>query len=251
MNTSGNTILITGGASGIGLALAKEFLARKNSVIICDLKEERIASVKKDFPEIAILPCNINSSEERQELLSTVQKNHPEINVLINNAGIVFWHNFLSPEPELQERTFLEINTNLLAPIELTRLFLPLLLKQERAAMVNITSGLALMPLAAEPVYCAAKAGLHSFSQSMRYQLKDTPVRVFEVLSSWVDTDMARNVNTPKMKVERVVAETFQGLEKDIEEIRIGQIDLLFWMNRLAPRWMFKRLNDHTPPHQG
>jgi short-subunit dehydrogenase involved in D-alanine esterification of teichoic acids len=130
-------------------------------------------------------------------------------------------------------------------------LFLPPLLKRERAAIVNVTSGLALMPLAAEPVYCAAKAGLHSFSQSMRYQLKDTPVKVFEVLFSCVDTDMTRHVDTPKLTVDRVVVETFEGIQRDVGEIRIGQIDLLYWMNRLAPDWMFKRLNDRTPAHSG
>jgi uncharacterized oxidoreductase len=132
----------------------------------------------------------------------------------------------------------------------LTRMFLPQLLKQKNAALINITSGLAYMPLAQEPVYCATKAGLHSFSQSIRYQLKDTSVRVFEVLSSWVDTDMARNVDTPKMTVDRMVTETFRGLEKNKEEIRIGQIDFLYAFSRLAPRWMFKRLNDNTPSHK-
>jgi short-subunit dehydrogenase involved in D-alanine esterification of teichoic acids len=251
MMTSGNTVLITGGATGIGLALAKEFLARKNSVIVCDLQEEKLASVRREFPEIATVLCDVNSPQDRERLLQTAQKDHGDLNVLVNNAGIVFWHSFLSPEPGLAERTLLEINTNLLAPIELTRLFLPPLLKRERAAIVNVTSGLALMPLAAEPVYCAAKAGLHSFSQSMRYQLKDTSVKVFEVLFSWVDTDMTRHVDTPKMTVDRVVLETFEGIQRDVGEIRIGQIDLLYWMNRLAPDWMFKRLNDRTPPHSG
>jgi short-subunit dehydrogenase involved in D-alanine esterification of teichoic acids len=251
MEMSRNTVLITGGVAGIGLALAKEFIARNNEVVVCDIQEEKLESVKKELPGIRTIACDINSSRDRERLLDTVQKKYSKLNILINNAGTVSWQNFLAPRLDLKDRILLEVNTNLLSPIELTRLFLPQLLKQERAALVNITSGLALMPLAAEPIYCAAKAGLHSFSQSMRYQLKDTPVRVFEVLSSWVDTDMARNVDTPKMTVERVVVETMEGLQKDVEEIRIGQIDLLYWMNRLAPHWMFKRLNDRTPPHQG
>lgn len=125
MKTSGNTVLITGGASGIGLALAKEFLARKNLVIICDLKKERLASVKKEFPEIGTIPCDVTSARDREKLLKTIKKDFPNLNILVNNAGVVFWHNFLSPGPNLAERILLEVNTNLLAPIELTRMFCP------------------------------------------------------------------------------------------------------------------------------
>lgn len=250
MKTSGNTVLITGGGSGIGLALAREFLARGNNVVVCDLKKEALDSVKKQFPEIGTVPCDVNSSKDRQRLLKVIEKRFPRTNILVNNAGVVFWHNFLAPRPDLPQRIRLEIETNLAAPIELTRLFLPCLLKQESACLMNLTSGLAYLPLAAEPVYCATKAGLHSFSQSMRYQLKHTKVKVVEVLSSWVDTEMARKVSTDKISAESVARETLQGLESGKGEIHIGKIDLLYFMSRLAPHWMFKSLNDHTPAHK-
>ena len=250
MEMRGNTVLITGGAAGIGLALAKELIARDNQVVVCDLQKEKLNEAKKALPGVGAILCDINSERDREALLASVQKDYPKLNIFINNAGVVYWHHFLAPEPDLAARMALELNTNLASPIELTRLFLPHLLKQAKSAFVNVTSGLAYVPLAQEPAYCAAKAGLHSFSQSMRYQLKDTPVRVIEVLSSWVDTDMARNVETPKMTPEWVVAEILRGIEKDKEEIRIGKIDVLYFMSRLAPRWMFKNLNDHTPPHR-
>jgi uncharacterized oxidoreductase len=251
MKTSGNTVLITGGASGIGLALAKDFLGRKNSVVICDLRAEKLASAKKALPGIGTVRCDVTSPRDREKLLKTVQKDFPQLNIFVNNAAVVFWHNFLAPRPDLAQRILLEVNTNLLGPIELTRMFLPQLLKRESSCLVNISSGLAYLPLALEPVYCATKAGLHSFSQSMRYQLKDTRVEVVEVLSSWVDTDMARNVDTPKMGADRMVAEFMRGLEAGREEIRIGQIDRLYFWSRLAPHWMLKKLNDNTPPHKG
>ena len=250
MKTSGNTILITGGASGIGLALAKEFLVRNNLVIICDLKKESLASVKKEFPEMGTILCDVNSPRHRERLLKTIKKDFPNLNILVNNAGVVFWHNFLLPEPNLAEQILLEVNTNLLAPIELTRMFLPQLLKRENSSFINISSGLAYVPLAQEPVYCATKSGFHSFTQSIRYQLKDTPIQVMEVLSSWVDTDMARNVDTSKLTPERVAAEVIKGMEGDQEEIHIGRIGLLYFLSRLAPHWILKKLNDNTPPHK-
>ena len=250
METSGNTVLITGGATGIGLALAKEFLEHGNSVVVCDLKKEKLAAAKKQFPKIGVIRCDVNSPKDRQGLLKAVGRQFPKTNILVNNAAVVFWHNFLDPRPDLPQRIRLEIETNLAAPIELTRLFLPRLLKQESARLVNLTSGLAYVPLAAEPVYCATKAGLHSFSQSMRYQLKDTKVGVVEVLSSWVDTEMARKVDTDKISAERVARETLQGLEAGKEEIHIGKIDRLYFMSRLAPHWMLKSLNKNTPSHR-
>ena len=250
METSGNTVLITGGATGIGLALAKEFLSRGNKVVICDLKREKLAAAKKQLPGIGAIPCDVNSPQDRQKLLKTVDRQFPKMNILVNNAGVVFWHNFLAPRPDLPRRIRLEIETNLAAPIELTRLFLPRLLKQEGACLMNLTSGLAYVPLAAEPVYCATKAGLHSFSQSMRYQLKDTKVKVVEVLSSWVDTEMARKVDTKKISVERVARETLEGLAAGKEEIHIGSIGPLYFMFRLAPHAFWKWLNDHTPAHR-
>ncbi|HUO57680.1 MAG TPA: SDR family NAD(P)-dependent oxidoreductase [bacterium] len=250
MEMKGNTVLITGGGAGIGLALAKELLARNNEVVVCDLQQEKLDAAKKQLPRIGTILCDVNSPRDREALLLTVQKDYPRLNIFVNNAGVVSWNNFLAPAPDLPERISLEVNTNLLAPMELTRLFLPQLLQGRKSALVNITSGLAYVPLAQEPIYCAAKAGLHSFSQSIRYQLKDTPVKVVEILSSWVDTDMARKVEADKMTTERVVKEILRGMEKDQEEIRIGKINVLYFMSRLAPHWMFKNLNDHTPAHQ-
>jgi len=249
MNTSGNTVLITGGAAGIGLALAKELLTRKNLVIVCDLKEERLSSLKKEIPAVETLVCDVTLPSDRVRLLETVEKNFPKINFFVNNAGVAMWHNFLKPESDLDQKIQVEVNTNLLGPMELTRLFLPLLLKQEKSILVNVTSALAYLPLALEPVYCATKAGLHSFSQSLRYQLKGTPVQVVEVLSSWVDTEMAQNVDTKKINPERVATEVLKGIEGNREEIRIGLAGPLYYISRLAPKWMFNQINKNTPPH--
>jgi uncharacterized oxidoreductase len=247
MKTSGNRVLITGGASGIGLALAKAFAASGNEVVVCDWNADNLAAVKKDNPPIETLACDITSSPDREELLKKAVQRFPDLNVLVNNAGVSFRHSFLSPEPDLSGRIQREVNTNLLGPIELTRLFLPHLLRQERPVLVNISSALAYVPLSQWPLYCATKAGLHSFSQSLRFQLRGTPVEVVEVLPSYVDTDMMRDVDAPKLPPEKVAAEIIKGLGRGRREIRIGLSGALFYMSRLAPGWIFRQLNEKPP----
>jgi uncharacterized oxidoreductase len=251
MKTSGNTILITGGGSGIGLALAKEFLARRNTVLVCDYQVKKLMEVKKENPGIQTFTCDIRKPAERKRLHATVIKKFPNLNILINNAAVSFWHNFITPEKLQSERIHQQVETNLLAPIELTRLFLPNLLKQNKSALVYVSSGQAYVPLSRKLIYAATKAALHSFSQSMRYQLKDYPVFVAEVLPSWVDTDMIRDLEIRKMTPERVAGEVLRGMERNQNEIRIGLTGILFFTYRLAPFLMWKKFNDFAPNPKG
>ena len=188
MQLSSNTMLITGGASGIGLALAERFLGTGNQVIICGRREQKLAEVKARHPSIATRVCDVSSSAEREALAAWGTKTFPALNVLVNNAGIQ------RRVPLATERDWKamheEVAINLDAPLHLTTLFLDHLRSQKRAAIMNVTSGLAFVPLVESPVYCATKAALHSFTLSLRHQLAGTPVEVIEIIPPAVDTDL-------------------------------------------------------------
>jgi uncharacterized oxidoreductase len=189
MNLSNNTVLVTGGGSGIGLALASRFLKAGSKVIICGRRPQALADAKAQFPELQTIQCDVGIESERVKLAETMMDEQPRMNVLVNNAGIqnrplsiVEAQNWKSHEAE--------ISINLEAPMHLTMLFAPFLTKQKEAAIINITSGLAFVPIAAMPTYCATKAAMHSFSMSARWQLKDSSVKVFEVAPPGVQTDL-------------------------------------------------------------
>lgn len=188
MKTKSNTILITGGASGIGFALAERFLEAGNDVLICGRREDKLKEAKAKHPEMNTFACDVGLPEGRRQLLDWTARSFPKLNVLINNAGIQKRLDMRSP-PEWESLRE-ELAINLDAPIHLSALFLPLLLAQKDAAIVNVTSGLSFSPLASVPVYSATKAALHSFTLSLRHQLAGTSVEVVEIIPPAVDTDL-------------------------------------------------------------
>jgi len=191
MKITGNTILITGGATGIGLALAEAFIREGNQVIICGRREKTLQEAKSNLPSLHVRVCDVSKESERESLFQWVTTNFPSFNLLINNAGIQKEVDFRKGAVDLSGDED-EIDINLKAPIHLSQMFIPRLLQQRESAIVNITSGLAFTPLAVVPIYCATKAGLHSFSQSLRHQLRNTSIKVFEIAPPIVDTELDR-----------------------------------------------------------
>ena len=191
MKTNGNTILITGGATGIGLAFAEKLVEYGNKVIICGRREEKLKEAQNKFPKIKTKVCDVSSQTDREILYEWVKKEHPDLNILVNNAGVQRPINFKEGIKALTSGDS-EIETNFTAPIYLTALFIPLLLEQEEAAIINVSSGLRSRAIARIPVYCATKAGLHSFTESLREQLRDTRIKVFEVVPPRVATSLGR-----------------------------------------------------------
>lgn len=183
------TVLITGGTAGIGLALAKRFHARGNTVIVCGRDREKLTTAKSLLPGLITLRADVASADERAKLFATVTRDFPGLSVLVNNAGI---QNQPPPMLELQDWNAhaQEIAINLEAPVHLSMLALPFLAHKSGAAIINITSGLAFVPIARMPVYCATKAALHSFTQSLRYQAKSAGVTVIELAPPAVNTDL-------------------------------------------------------------
>ena len=158
MKTSGNTILITGGATGIGFALAEAFVKAGNKVLICGRRKARLEEAKEKLPQIQVRQCDLSRKEDRESLCNWVRDNYKDLNVLVNNAGIQRAIDLRKGTAELFGGED-EVQINLAAPIHLSAYFAPLLLKKKEAAIVNVSSGLGFVPIAAMPVYCATKAG--------------------------------------------------------------------------------------------
>lgn len=234
MNLSGNTILITGGSSGIGLAFAKRFSSLKNQVIITGRDESKLGDLKKQHPDIAIFPCDLTRKEPLNNLVAFIQTKYPALNVLINNAAVQYNYSF-QEEPGMAEKIDYEISANLAGPIKLTALLLPLLMQNSDSAIVNVGSGLYLAPKKSAPVYCATKAAIHSFSKALRYQLESTPAKVFEIIPALVDTPMTTGRGKSKITAEALVDEFLRDFGRDRFESHIGKAGLLKIIARIAP----------------
>jgi uncharacterized oxidoreductase len=190
MKTTNNTILITGGGSGIGRALAEAFHALGNQVIISGRGKRALDETTAANPGMKSLPLDMADPGSIRSFAARVIEGYPALNVLVNNAGIMKAENLLAPQEALADAEA-TVTTNLLGPLRLTAALLPLLLKQPRATVMNVSSGLAFVPLALTPTYCATKAALHSYTQSLRYQLKETAVEVLELIPPYVQTKLS------------------------------------------------------------
>ena len=230
MRMNANTILITGGATGIGYAMAKYFHARGNTIIICGRREVRLEQAAESLPGIHTLKCDVTDSDDRQRLITYIKDRFPGINILINNAGIQRDIDLTQGIYDLENGED-EIKINLEAPIILSGLFTPLLSGKDNAAIVNVSSGLAFMVERASraPIYCAAKAGIHAFSIAQRVQLVPLGIRVIELIPPMVESELnlesrrKRNmVTSPNMlSAEEYVEKALTKMEQDVDEIKL------------------------------
>jgi uncharacterized oxidoreductase len=248
MKISGNTILITGGATGIGFALADAFSEAGNGVIICGRRREKLDEAKGKLPKVNTIQCDISDAKERSALFDWTVKNFPTLNILVNNAGIQRQTDFRKGMKSLLAGED-EIETNLRAPVHLAALFIPHLAEQGEAAIVNVSSGLAFIPLAAMPVYCASKAAIHSFSLSLRHQLKETSIKVFEIIPPIVDTELHKGERERRgqkdrgIKPREVALAALQALEADDYELAVGRAKSLQVGARNDPDGLFRMMN--------
>jgi uncharacterized oxidoreductase len=249
MKTKGNTILITGGATGIGFALADALLEAGNEVIICGRRQGKLDGAKRRLSKVNAIRCDISDAKERSALFDWTIRNFPNLNILVNNAGIQRPIDFRKGTKDLLAGED-EIETNLRAPVYLSALFIPHLMKQEEAAIVNISSGLAFIPLAAVPVYCATKAAIHSFSLSLRHQLKETSIKVFEIIPPIVDTELHKGPRERRgqrdrgLKPEEIALATLRALGADDYELAVGRAQSLRMGARSDPERLFQMMND-------
>jgi uncharacterized oxidoreductase len=211
MKISGNTILVTGGGSGIGRGLAEAFHCLENHVIIAGRKEGVLQEVTAANAGMQYFVFDQDSLDGSQKLAMNMQIRFPNLNVLVNNAGIQRVEDLTSGEIADAEAT---INTNLLGPMRLTASLMRQLLARQQGAILNVSSALAMMPAARMPSYCASKAAMHSYTQSLRYQLKDSSIQVIEVIPPWVQTGLQgdRGRNPKAMPLKDYIAETIAFL---------------------------------------
>ena len=230
MNISGNTVLITGGATGIGYAIAEYFLEAGNEVIICGRRKEKLLEAQKKHAELHIKVCNVAEEADQRALVEWISTKFSNLNILVNNAGVQRDIDFTKGISEFIAGDN-EIKINLEAPIVLTGLFIPYLIGRKEAAIINISSGLGFVPAARMPVYSASKAGLHAFSMALRQQLLKSGIKVFEVVPPAVDTELNPEGRAKRgnfkidLKPKEFVAAAMKGFKNNIFEIGYGMTE--------------------------
>jgi uncharacterized oxidoreductase len=248
MKISGNTILITGGATGIGFAIAESFLEEGNEVIICGRRESRLLEAQKKHPEFHIKVCDVADRADQEKLVKWTSAEFPDLNILVNNAGIQRDIDFTKGASEFLNGEN-EVIINLEAPIIISGMFIPYLIGKKEAAIINISSGLGFIPAASMPVYSATKAGLHAFSMALRHQLLKHGVKVFEVIPPGVDTELniegrsGRGGYKAGLKPEEFVAGIMKGFKNDVFEIGYGMTAGLINASRKELDESFRRMN--------
>jgi uncharacterized oxidoreductase len=248
MEIKENTILITGGATGIGFSLAEEFIKAGNDVIICGRRAQKLKEAEKKLPGLHTIVCDVSKEDDRIALHEWARTTFPRLNILVNNAGIQRMIDFRKGADELMNGED-EVDVNLVAPIHLSALFIPLLAGQKEAAIVNVSSGLGFIPLAIMPVYCATKAALHSFSWSLRHQLRSTPIKVIEVIPPTTDTELDHGTRGRRGQTDRgippseVAQSVLNGMQKDEFEIAVCRAEGLKRGARENPEELFQNMN--------
>jgi len=244
MKLINNTVIITGGSSGIGLELSKVLIQKGNKVIICGKSTEKLVAAKKMVPQLITYQCDLSNSQECTEFARKITDNHPDLNILINNAAIVNRIDFINDENAI-ELAETEYQTNLIAPVRLIKLLYKTISANDSSAIINITTGLIYAPRVIYPFYNSSKSALHSFTQTLRIRLKDEKTKVVEVMFPAVNTPWHQGT-PPKIAIsaEEAVSEMIKGLEKGIPEIKVGGAKILYLMSRIAPGFALKKVNE-------
>jgi uncharacterized oxidoreductase len=248
MKMHGNTILITGGGSGIGRALAEAFQARDNTVVIAGRRRDLLEQVAAANPGMRTAELDVTDPEAIESFAAAVVAQNPDLNVVVHNAGIMVDEDVRADGAlAVAERT---IATNLLGPIRLNTALLPHLVAQPQAAVLTVTSGLAFVPKAGNPTYCATKAAIHSYTQSLRYQLQDADVQVIELIPPFTQTELQgpeQATNPNAMPLADYIAETVGILERDpaVAEVIVERVKpQRFAEARNEYDQFFRRYND-------
>jgi len=239
MKLSGNKILITGGASGIGLGLTERFINEGNEVIICGRREDVLQEAANKFPSVITKACNLSVEAERIELYNWISENHNDLNVLVNNAGIQNWMSI--SDSDFYEKANTEITTNVLAPLHLTSLFTNL---KSLNTIINVTSGLAFVQLSKVPVYCATKAFFHSFTRSLRHLLKEKNIEVIEMIPPALNTDLGgKGLHDGQPAVIDFVEAVFQQMKEGKIELTFGFSEVMAKATPDIINATFKKMN--------
>ncbi|MFD2921949.1 SDR family oxidoreductase [Terrimonas rubra] len=243
MNTSNNTILISGGSAGIGFELAKLLSEKGNTVIITGRNKERLLQAAASLKGVTPIVADVSKEGDVERLVQQVYTDFPQLNMVINNAGRALVYDLATENIQAFEKAADEMLTNYLSVIRLNEKLLPLLKKQESAAIVNVSSVVAFVP-GSLATYSASKAALHSYTQSLRLALQGTPVAVFELMPPLVDTEFSAPIGGKNGISPQAVAEQFlQAWEQDQWEIRVGKTEDMYRLYLSSPEEALKVMN--------
>jgi len=241
MNFNNKTALVTGGGVGIGLAITRALVAAGAHVVIVGRDLARLERVRSELGNVSVLRADLAVEAERDRLIAAVLERDRPLDLLVNNAGIMQY--FALTDGAALGRLDAELALDLHAPIHLATALLPHLLARPEAVIVNVTTGLIYAPFGNTPGYSAAKAGLHGFTRSLRWQTRDSNLRVVELMPPAVDTELTRRYDGPKTDTASVAKALMAGLAKGVDEVRPGQSKALYAMSRIAPTFIFRALN--------
>lgn len=243
MKTTNNTVLITGGSAGIGLAIAKDLAAKNNRVILVGRDEARLKNAQAQLPQATVIKADVSNAVDVVKLVATLQTDFPDLNIVINNAGRALVYDLTEENVNGFEKAEDEMLTNYLSIIRLNEKLLPLLRNQKEAAIVNVSSIVAYVP-GGLATYSASKAALHSYTQSLRISLENTAIKVFELLPPLVDTEFSAPIGGHNGISPQAVAEQFvTGLANDDFEIRVGNTADIYRLFLSNPEEALKAMN--------
>jgi uncharacterized oxidoreductase len=239
MKLTDRTILITGGSDGIGLAFALKFAALGNKVIVTGRRQAQLDMVKAKYPQIQTIRSDVADPGQIAALAERINADFPELDVLVNNAGISRYKNLSVPAPDLAD-LMTEMNINVGGVVRMTSAFIDIL-KANKGTLINVSSALAFVPLPCLPIYCATKAAIHSYTQSLRFQLEDTGVEVIELMPPAVRTEMTADLPDEGMTListDKLVELSIASLKRGALEVRPGQSAQLAFLRRVAPNFI-------------
>jgi uncharacterized oxidoreductase len=223
MNLTGNTIFITGGTSGIGRAFAEAFHKLGNKVIISGRRKGHLAEITKAHPGMQSVELDVANPASIAAVCKKLIADYPKLNAVINNAGIMQIDDPSTVMDDAQMTSI--ITTNLMGPIRVTSALIEHLKKQPSACVMTVSSGLAFTPMSMTAIYCATKAAIHSYSMTMRYRLKNTDVKVVEIVPPWVQTELLNSNDNPNaMPLADFTAESMKLLGTDADEILVQRV---------------------------
>ena len=244
MKLNDRTIIITGGSAGIGLAFALKFLELGNKVIVTGRRQAALDEVKAKYPKLNTIQSDVADPAQIAALAARVKADFPKLDVLMNNAGIFLLKNLKAPAADLAG-LMAEMNINVGGVIGMTSAFIDIL-TANKGTLINVSSGLAFVPLPCAPIYCATKAAIHSYTQSLRFQLEETGVEVIELMPPAVKTDLTADLSEGDgitlMTTQELVKQSFASLNAGALEIRPGQAKQLAFMRRFAPDFINRQL---------
>lgn len=244
MDLKNSTILITGGSSGIGLEFVRQLTTLGAKIIITGRNQEALKTAKNMFPGIATFQSDVSNPEDIKQLYNAVTAQYPELNIIINNAGLMRLIDLQDNSLSIENINY-EVATNLTGTIQMVHQFLPHLAKQQSAAIVNVSSGIAFMPYSIAPIYSATKAGVRAYTQALRLQLEDSHIKVFEMIPPGVNTNLQKDWSVQPnpgmmMNADKMVSISIKKMLRDKPELKPALINVIQLLSRLVPSLLLK-----------